>query len=254
MNQGKEISRESYVVTQDTKAVFERINENGSFRISINDQVVEYLDQCVKAIDFEQQRSVFIFDMDGTLYQLDNMDGFEKSLLGKIVRQNALQLIIQKENCSYEDAETVYKEGTNNPIGLSQYAAEKYTISRKEYFDTVWNIDPTNIIKNFNQSVATVNRLKMCPDKKLVLLTSAPSVWASRVLKTLGLENAFELVFTAEQFTTKDEIFRLLSEWYRPENGISIGDQEKTDIIPAQNYGFQTFLVSSPNTLNELLG
>ena len=109
MNQGKEISRESYVVTQDTKAVFERINENGSFRIFINDQVVEYLDQCVKAIDFEQQRSVFIFDMDGTLYQLDNMDGFEKSLLGKIVRQNALQLIIQKENCSYEDAETVYQ-------------------------------------------------------------------------------------------------------------------------------------------------
>lgn len=218
---------------------------NVSIPISINDRVVDYLDRCVDLINIEQQRKIFIFDMDGTLYRLDGTDnGFKGSTLEAKVKENATQFIQQKENCTPEDANQIRDEGVNDSIGLSRYLGQRYGISRETYFDTVWNINPQGIIQPYASSVDAIQKLTET-GAKLILLTSAPKIWAEKVLTYLGVADLFEIVFTGEQFETKEEIFRLLAGWYKPENVCSVGDQEQTDIIPAQQNGFNTVQIRS---------
>jgi len=221
--------------------------------ISINDRVVDYLDRCLETLNKEQKRSGFILDMDGTLYLLDgNRNGFTGSSLEKMVCENAVSFIIKNESCSQARATEIYREGINDPIGVSNYLSKRYGISRREYFDIVWDIDPEPILQQYEQSAETIRALSNNSDTKLILLTSAPSSWVSRVLKTLGIDRSFELIFTGEEYGSKDEIFKTLSQWYVPSNFTSIGDQIKTDILPAQQYGFNTFLVTSPDDLTKL--
>lgn len=227
---------------------------NTPISVSINTRVADYLTQCIEYIAYEQQRPVCIFDMDGTLYQLDGKNNeYSGSTLELTVRNNALSFIMKKEQCSPEEATKIYTLGTSDPVGVSQFLSLRYGITRLDYFTTVWNIDPLPTIKEYQIPVTTIQALKTNPANKLILLTSAPSPWASRVLQALGLENTFELVFTGEQFGTKDEIFERLAGWYNPKNIISIGDQIKTDIDPAKKYGLQTLLVSSPSDTSQLL-
>lgn len=221
--------------------------------ISINNYVIDYLDRCLEKISAEQNRQVKILDMDGTLYRLDGIDGgYSGSTLEKRVKENALRFIVDKESCSLLEAQGIYAAGAADPVGLSQYLSVRYKISRNDYFDIVWNIDPSQIVKQFETPVSTIKAIKNT-DTKLILLTSAPRVWTKRVLETLDLKNAFELVITGDQFATKEEIFRRLAGWYLPANVISIGDQEKTDIIPAKKFGFSTLLVQSPDDVKEVL-
>lgn len=218
---------------------------NVSIPISINDRVVDYLDRCVDLITVEQQRKVFIFDMDGTLYRLDGMnDGFKGSSLEARILDNAIQYIKDKELCTTNDAEAIYTEGVNDSIGLSRYLGQRYGVSRETYFDTAWNINPQGIIQPYASSIGAIQKLTET-GAKLILLTSAPKVWAEKVLTCLGVADLFEIIFTGEQFDTKEEIFQLLAGWYKPENVCSIGDQVQTDIIPAKKNGFRTVLIET---------
>lgn len=221
--------------------------------VSLNDRVVDYLNRCLQRINDERGRTVYVFDMDGTLYRLDGVGGgYAGSSLEKRVRENATAFIATRENCSIDQANAVYESGVADRIGLSNYLSRRYGISRNDYFDSVWNIDPSPIVEQYDIPVTVLRELKQTTAKP-ILLTSAPRVWMKRVFETLGIGDVFELTYSGEQFGTKNEIFARLAGWYTPANVISIGDQEQTDIVPAKAYGFRTLLVSSPADVQNLL-
>lgn len=203
--------------------------------------------------NIEQQRQVVIFDMDGTLYQLDgNNKGYSGSRLEAKVLNNCRQFIINQEDCSFLQTETIITTGLKDPIGLSNFLSQRYGITRKEYFDIVWDIDPRGLVFNFMTAVQTVKQLSES-GKKLVLLTSAPKVWQEKVIKFIGLDKFFEAIYTGEDFGQKQEIFSMIAQRYKKENVLSVGDQLGTDIQPAEKLGLQTLLIGQPEDLEKLL-
>ncbi|QQG44206.1 MAG: HAD hydrolase-like protein [Candidatus Roizmanbacteria bacterium] len=230
-------------------------NISKTIPVSINERVTDYLDRCLRIVKEEQERKVAIFDMDGTLYQLDGVNnGFQGSKLEKEILRNAKAFIIMTEVCDEESAEMILRQGLNDPIGISRYLANRYGITRSDYFNVVWDIDPEGIVQNFETAVNTIRQLQeKNPKRKLVLLTSAPRIWAQQVLKFLRVKDCFESLYTGEQYGRKDEIFLILAGRYQPENIISIGDQVTTDIDPAQQLGMETLLVKDPKDLELLI-
>lgn len=219
--------------------------------VSINERAVDYLDKCLKLATNEPLRNVVVFDMDGTLYRLDgNNSGFSGSGLEKQVLLNAKKFIILKESCDDSTAEEIVKQGLDDPIGISNYLSQRYGISRTDYFDIVWDIDPTDIVKDYQFAKEVIKKQKIeRPVMKLVLLTSAPRVWAKKVLEFLEVSDLFETIYTGDQYKTKKDIFQILASRYKPENILSVGDQKNTDIIPAQELGMKGFLLSKPDDL-----
>jgi FMN phosphatase YigB (HAD superfamily) len=224
--------------------------------ITLNTRVIDYLDMCLEKIQQERERPVAIFDMDGTLYKLDGEEsGFRGSSLERSVRENAEVFVMKRELCNIDKARTIIAIGQNNVVGLSQYLADRYGISRAEYFNEVWDIDPSNIISGEPSLGNAIQEfIKRNPNVKPVIVSSAPSIWVRRVLKHLGVEDAFELVIAGEKYGVKDEVFRMLSKrYYELSRMVSIGDQMGTDIRPAQKEGIHGILVQGPNETASVL-
>ncbi|MFA6005401.1 MAG: HAD family hydrolase [Patescibacteria group bacterium] len=223
--------------------------------ISINDTVTDYLDRCIGLVEQEKNRKVVICDMDGTFYQLDGKGGgYQNSKLELAVQTNALLFIQRREKCTPDQAQLIFSRAQQDPVGASLFLAEKYGISRTDYFNEVWNIDPAGIVVNYEVATGSLCQFKgKYPGVKLVLLTSAPRVWAEKVLKFLGIREQFELIYTGEQFGSKTEVFALLAGRYKPENMLSIGDQQATDIEPAQQLGMSTLVINSPDEVSRIL-
>ncbi len=220
---------------------------------SMKENRMNNLERCQQIIECEEDRKVLIFDMDGTLYEFEGpQNTYQNSELEKRVNTNALNFIIQRERCSTNQAFKVLQLGQKDQIGLSNYLSQRYQISRKEYFDSVWNIDPDGYIKNFKSACKTVQQCAINLTK-CILVTSAPQIWQQNIMKYLGLEEVFEEIYSGENFDTKEEIFKRLSQRYRPENITSIGDQVTSDIEPAITYGFNTFLVNNPDQIIQFL-
>lgn len=197
--------------------------------------------------------TTIVFDMDGTLYQLDgDRNGFTNSTLEKAVTANAVAFIRKQEMCTNKPARQLFKTGLADPVGVSRFLSRRYGIPRRTYFEAVWNIDPAGIILDFEGAAKTVKILAQ-QGKQLMLLTTAPSIWQSKVIDYLGLSNCFSAIFTGENFGRKEEIFDRLSRRFQPENILSVGDQIETDIEPAAKSGMQTLLVSSPDDIKKLL-
>jgi len=85
--------------------------------------------------------------------------------------------------------------------------------------------------------------------QRIVFLTSAPKVWAESVLEYLGLPQYRYDIFTGEPDIRKPNplAFQQVCDFYNvlPENCISVGDQIRTDILPAKSLGMKTVLVGS---------
>lgn len=242
MNQEKQ----NYVIIQDTFDTPERCINKGA--PSIKEIIQRKFNILAKT---EEQRQVIIFDMDGTLYQLDGENnGFKGSTLESTVNKRMIDFISQKEDISTEQAIEIFRQAISNPVGASQFLSERYQITRTDYFNTVWNIDPENIVKNYQNSVQTISN--MPKGIKLILLTSSPKIWADQVLNFLGIKDRFETIYTGEGFKTKEEIFQNISQLYQSENITSVGDQEKTDIQPAADLGFKTLLIKKPQDITTI--
>lgn len=194
-----------------------------------------------------------IFDMDGTIYQLDGDNGgWKNSTLQKKVKSNSAKLVSKKENISIEDAETIIEELNQKGTFLSLYAAERYGLTRKEFFDEVWNIDPSTIVNNYQEALTVL--VELAKQKiELILLTQSPQVWQNNVFTFLNLQNIFSEIHTGENYLHKTDVFLILAETRNPKTVLSVGDQLHTDITPAAEQGFHTFLVSSPNDLLKLI-
>lgn len=250
--------------TDGRKLTFQDVVKNGftlptsetrNIPLSLKMKVSDYLNECTTFIENERNREVCIFDMDGTLYSLDGKDGgFDGSTLEQTVAGNAIRFIIEREKCTLTQAKRIFDAGVSDTIGVSRFLSFRYGISRSDYFNTTWNINPDDIAQNFEGTKSTLSTLKeQKPNAKFILLTAAPQAWALNLLEYLDVCALFEKVYTGEMYGTKDEIFGMLAARYKPENMLSIGDQQKTDIEPAQKLGMKTLLVTSPLDLKQIL-
>lgn len=199
------------------------------------------------------QSKIYIFDMDGTLYKHDGDAGtFKNSSLHKKVILNSLQFVLQKEGGSVQVAQEIIDQGLKDSIGISNVLSKRYGINRSDYFDITWNINPKEIIKEFEIQRDTVLKLNKL-GKRLFLLTGAPKVWMENVMAELDLNEIFERKFNGEMFGKKDEIFELLAKEFDPKTILSIGDQFDSDLAPAQNLGMNIFQVTDPRDLLKLI-
>mgnify|MGYP002640006457 CR=1 FL=1 len=199
------------------------------------------------------EAELIVFDMDGTLYELDGEEGgFTGSSLCKQMFENTVSFIAVKEGVGCEKAEKIMAEALDYEVGMSVFLANRYGITRKDCFDVTWNIDPNGIVQNFKEAVEVVRKLEGM-GKTLILLTQAPSVWQKRVIEYIGLEGVFEMVVTGEEFGGKAEVMKGILEEYKSLSMLSVGDQLETDIEPALNLGMKAILVESPADLAKWL-
>lgn len=200
-----------------------------------------------------KKSEIIVFDMDGTLYKLDGESGtFKNSKLFKKVISNSVSFVMNFEKCDKKTAQKVVKQGLSDSIGISNLLSKRYNISRANYFDIVWNINPKDVILNSEVPTFVVKTL-VENEKRLFLLTSAPRIWMENVINELNLADLFERKYCGEMFSSKNEIFYKLSGEFDPKKIISVGDQLETDLKPAQQLGMKTFLVSRPEELIKLI-
>lgn len=200
----------------------------------------------------EIKKSVKIFDMDGTVYRLTSPGNtYQGSSLEAQVNANARRLILARGWANKDTVDEVMSAGLSDRVGLSNYLQNKFGITRQDYFDEVWNINPDGMLQDYEEAVEVIRAL--AATSTLILLTSAAKVWQEQVCNYLGISSLFDRVITAEDFKTKDEVFEKLSDEFDATESISIGDQLQTDIEPAAKYGFQTLLVEKPQDIKQLL-
>lgn len=190
---------------------------------------------------------LIIFDLDGTLYKMKG-GSFANSKLREKVLRNAVKYIKIKLKISKHEAEIILEEivseyGENISIALEK----KYKLNRYEYFDYVWNINPSPYIKKSKDVEGSLIRLNK--DYEFLLMSDSPKIWISNVLKVLGIESFFKgKILSGEG--NKRKIFGnryddILSKYnIIPSNVIVVGDQENTDIAPAKKIGLNTIFIN----------
>lgn len=186
-----------------------------------------------------------IFDMDGTLYQFPDGTTFSNSPLGNAVKKNVTTFIAKEFNLPDDEALQKYIELQKRYDGeMSLGLEQEFGIDRMRFFEETWSIDPENIIIPESNLNDELNQL----DISCALLTSAPRVWATRVLGYIGVADMFDdRIFTGEPDIRKPnpEIFRIIARnlGLCASQIVSIGDQEYSDITPAKEVGMQTVLI-----------
>lgn len=186
-----------------------------------------------------------IFDMDGTLYTLDASD-FRSSKLGQKVMSNIMLFLKDR----FGDDETQAMERYN--AIKKQYgedfsiAIEKgYGIPRMEYFAYVWDIEALTFVQQVGNVAAVLHKLPV----QSGILTAAPRVWADRVMEFLKIKDHIgNAIFTGEPDLRKPNplAFQQFVDYWKipPEKIVSIGDQEKSDILPAKQLGMKTVRIA----------
>lgn len=194
----------------------------------------------------KKTQSKFIIDMDGTLYHLGGKAGgtFSGSEFSLKIRANCYEFLSKKRGISLDAAEKEYlrlKEAWKGELSLGIEA--EFGIDRYEYLNTTWDIDPTSFITTDTDVRAALKTLQ----GRMALLTAAPKIWADRVLAHLQVAELFPIVYSGEPNLRKPnpEVFRAVATLLetQPENTISVGDQEESDILPAQSVGMKTIRV-----------
>jgi len=195
----------------------------------------------------KQKDRLIIFDMDGTLYRLTG-GSFRKSRLQHKIHENVLKYLqdrlgIGKRKSSEIVADIKKRYGENISIGLEK----EYGFDRYDYFNTVWDVNPEGLIDKF--SGLTEILLKLQADYDMILTSDAPLVWIKRVLAELGVADIFaDKILSGEGDNRKifGNRFEGILQKYNlsPENVVSIGDQEETDILPAKSLGIKTIFVN----------
>ncbi len=193
-------------------------------------------------------KKIIIFDLDGTLYELKG-DSYDKSLLKKEVVKNAEKYITKKLRVSNFEAKKIlieikkkYNEGIS--IGLEK----EYGLSRYDYFNNVWDINASKLVRYDASLCKTLNKLSK--NYELIILSDAPRVWMQNVFKALKIGKYFKKnnIFSGESDIRKsfgnafEYILRIKK--VKPENCISVGDQLNTDILPAKKLGMKTIYIN----------
>lgn len=187
-----------------------------------------------------RDNQLLIFDLDGTLYELEG-GSYEESPLSDHVQSRKKEFF--RKNLGEDSVEeTLSRLADQYGQDTSLAVENEYGVDRNDYFDFVWNIDPEDII----EPRVAVDEVMELPYRKAILTTS-PSIWATRVLDRIGVSEEFEYIQTGEpdeRKPLKGAYWNLLDKLdTKPENSVMIGDQENHDIIPASDIGITTIYV-----------
>ncbi|OGM78755.1 hypothetical protein A2382_03705 [Candidatus Woesebacteria bacterium RIFOXYB1_FULL_38_16] len=189
----------------------------------------------------QTSKTLIILDMDGTLYDLDGKGGkYQGSTLQKAVLGNAVGFLSTLSKQSEKDAKKEIDECLLSKRPLSGYFAKRYNLTRSEYFDIVWNIPPSGIVKHEHDFASIIKNLQK-NGIHFVLITESPAVWQKQIFKFLKLERDWFIdIFTGEMFLAKGEVMQDITKKVKAEVVYSIGDQYETDIKPAEDLGYKT--------------
>ena len=193
-----------------------------------------------------------IFDLDGTLYNLEG-GKFKGSNLQKSILERAVLFLEEKllfDGNKARDALKIILDKYGEDISLGMES--EYGISRKEYFDYVWNIDPEKIVFKSKELVSLINRMSVIYD--LILVSDAPKIWIKNVINYLEISDFFKGVENGEDDFRKSNgnIFPKIIKKYslEPNNTVFVGDQEEEDVVIPTKYGFKTIKVGSSDAAN----
>lgn len=193
-----------------------------------------------------------ITDMDGTLYKFDKgqATAFHKSRFFKDVRERSRGLLVAT-GMSPEQAVSEYdriRSAYNRQVSLG-FEAE-HGIDRYRFFSQTWGqLEPGEYIEADRRLPDAMGELQ----GKIALLTAAPRVWAVKVLAHLQLEDIFgERLYTGEPDLRKpnQQLIRNIVSDFGSESGdvFAIGDEETSDIAPANAVGIKTIKVGPGET------
>jgi len=186
-----------------------------------------------------------IIDLDNTLYRAKSPDGtFAQSELKWAIMRNARRFVAQRLGVSPEQADELLAQAKARG-SLSLVFEQCHGISRYEWFANVWNLEPAQYITPADRTLS--RQLRPYTGRALVL-TSGPRVWALPALSYLGIADVFgDRVITGEPDIRKPNpaVFLMAAQQLgrAPNEIVSIGDQNITDIIPAKALGMRTILI-----------
>ncbi|MFZ1301850.1 MAG: HAD family hydrolase [Candidatus Microsaccharimonas sp.] len=194
------------------------------------------------------EKQKVIFDMDGTLYKFKGPENttFVQSQFYADLKVQIVDYIAARLNVSKQEAQQYMETvGQDYDGELSLGFEKEYAIDRYDYYEGTWGaMTPAEYIVSNPD-------LKSMMDEfagRSVLLTAAPKVWAQKVIEYLNLGNVFEDRFiTGEPDIRKPnpEVFKQAAQLLGvdPEEVISVGDQNYSDIVPAASLGMKTILI-----------
>ncbi|MBI4434975.1 HAD family hydrolase [Candidatus Uhrbacteria bacterium] len=192
-------------------------------------------------------RYLILFDLDGTLYSFRG-GSYRRSALRRRVRLNAGRFLMNRLGVTLARARRILGDiertyGEDVSIGVER----RFSINRREYFRAVWNIPARGYVTVSPNLRRTIQHIRRQFD--VAVLSDAPSIWVHRVLRTLRIADLFRgRTFTGEGDDRKsfgNAFQRLIVRHHlNPRRCIVVGDQARTDIIPARAAGMQTILLS----------
>ncbi|MEI6731968.1 MAG: HAD family hydrolase [archaeon] len=194
-------------------------------------------------------KKLIIFDMDGTLYRFSSGTNFRDSEMYAKIKENSYSFLERKLKINRQKAIEKYNQIKNEFRGEMSIGIErKLGINRYEFFANTWDLSPEELLEKRDLS-GILDSLGL----RKVVLTSAPAVWARKVLRYLNVSERVEAVFSGEPDIRKPDVrvFKQICDRFevKPSEVISIGDQLETDILPAKSLGMTTILVGSESEL-----
>lgn len=186
-----------------------------------------------------------IFDLDNTLYRLRSPDGsFAQSDLNAAILSNARRFLRDQLWLSKSQI-TEFMQRAGQYGGLSKAVEHEFSVDRYEWFAAVWNVKPARYIVSPEPQLA--RHVAAVADRSMVL-TAGPRVWAERALAHLGLAESFgDRIMTGEPDIRKPDPRVFLAAAKRlgrnPQDVVSVGDTDESDIVPARELGMRTIIV-----------
>lgn len=190
-----------------------------------------------------------IFDLDGTLYKMQSADGtFGGSDFYAALKHRMHVFLSERLAIDEAEASALYtnlKQAYNGAVSLG--VERELGISRYEWFESTWNLNPADYI----QPGATNLAQALAPfEGRSIVLTSGPAAWAKPALAYIGLGSFFgERIITGEQDIRKPQhaVFEQAASMLGCDAAhvVSVGDQDATDIIPARELGMLTVRIGS---------
>lgn len=187
----------------------------------------------------------YILDLDGTLYEFEPeaRGVFADSAFGRDLADRTERFVAERLGLSAATAaQELDRLRTERPESLSLALEREHGIDRLELFAATWDCAPEAYLEPPDPALAPA-LAEVAGDA--VVLTAAPRVWAERVLEYLDVAELFaERLLTGEPDVRKPDpaAFQQALELLEaaPEQAVSVGDQNHSDILPAKRLGMTT--------------
>jgi len=134
------------------------------------------------------------FDLDGTLYPLDG-ETFKDSKIYSELMSRSLEFLCSNLGIDEWVAGKKYDDiARRYNFLLSEGFEKEFGLPREKYLDFAWDMNPSKYMSKNPALKCMLSRLS--PNYRLSILSDAPNVWISRVLKYLEINNIFQNIFS----------------------------------------------------------